>query len=156
KAGEDKRIERVLLRTDRMAFSGYASMRELADAIKGLREAGKQVVAYGDYFGQAQYMLAAHADEVYLDPYGGLVLEGIGRYRQYYREGLQDKLGVDVHLFKVGEYKSAAEPWVLDQASPEAKEADLYWMNDIWHRFLGDIAAARGLDASALALGVEN
>ena len=155
KAGDDKRIERVLLRTDRMSFSGYASLRELAGAIDGLRKAGKQVVAYGDYFGQAQYLLAAHADEVYMDPYGGLVLEGIGRYRQYYREGLQDKLGVDVHLFKVGEYKSAAEPYVLDQASPEAKEADLYWMNDIWRRFLGDIAAARDLDVAALAAGVD-
>lgn len=155
-AAGDKRIERVLLRTDRLAFSGYASMREVADAIGGLRAAGKEVIAYGDYFGQAQYALAAQADEVYMDPYGGLVLEGIGRYRQYYREGLQDKLGVDMHLFKVGEYKSAAEPFVLDQASPESLEADLYWMNDIWQRFLGDIAKARGLDAAALAAGIES
>lgn len=156
KAAADDRIERVLLRTDRMAFSGYASMRELADAVGSLREAGKEVIAYGDYFGQAQYLLAAQADEVYMDPYGGLVLEGIGRYRQYYREGLQEKLGVDVHLFKVGEYKSAAEPYVLDQASPEAKEADLYWMNDIWQRFVGDVARARGLDAGALAAGIDS
>ena len=155
KAADDKRIERVLLRTDRMSFSGYASLRELADAIGSLREAGKEVVAYGDYFGQAQYLLAAQADEVYMDPYGGLVLEGLGRYRQYYREGLQDKLGVDVHLFKVGEYKSAAEPYVLDQASPEAKEADLYWMNDIWQRFVADIASARGLDAATLSAGID-
>src|SRR5690606_22819028 len=69
--------------------------------------------------------------------------------------GLQDKLGVDVHLFKVGEFKSAAEPWVLDHASPEAKEADLYWMNDVWQRFLGDIAQARGLDAAALVAAVD-
>ena len=155
KAADDKRIERVLLRTDRMSFSGYASLRELADAIGTLREAGKEVIAYGDYFGQAQYLLAAQADEVYMDPYGGMVLEGIGRYRQYYREGLQEKLGVDIHLFKVGEYKSAAEPYVLDQASPEAKEADLYWMNDIWQRFLEDIATARGLDAPTLAAAIE-
>ena len=155
KAADDKRIERVLLRTDRMSFSGYASLRELADAIGTLREAGKEVIAYGAYFGQAQYLLAAQADEVYMDPYGGMVLEGIGRYRQYYREGLQEKLGVDIHLFKVGEYKSAAEPYVLDQASPEAKEADLYWMNDIWQRFLEDIATARGVDAPALAAAIE-
>lgn len=155
KAAGDARIERVLLRTDRMAFSGYASMRELGAAIDALRASGKQVVAYGEYFGQAQYLLAAHADEVYMDPYGAVLLEGLGRYRQYYREGLQDKLGVDVHLFKVGEFKSAAEPWVLDQASPEAKEADLYWMNDVWQRFLGDIAQARGLDAAALVAAVD-
>src|SRR5690606_17728039 len=60
-----------------------------------------------------------------------------------------------IHLFKVGEFKSAADPYILDQASPEAKEADLYWMNDIWQRFLGDIATARGLDVAALAAGVD-
>ena len=86
---------------------------------------------------------------------GGMLLEGLGRYRQYYREGLQDKLGVDVHLFKVGEYKSAAEPYVLDAASPEAKEADLFWMNDVWQRYLGDVAKARKLDAAQLAAGID-
>src|SRR5690606_21172104 len=104
---------------------------------------------------QEQYLLAAQADEVYLDPMGGMLLEGLGRYRQYYREGLQDKLGVDVHLFKVGEYKSAAEPFVLDAASPESKEADLYWMNDLWQRYLADVAAARGLDPAQLAAGID-
>src|SRR5690606_24949382 len=94
-------------------------------------------------------------DEVYLDPMGGLLLEGLGRYRQYYREGLQDKLGVDVHLFRVGEYKSAAEPFVLDAASPEAKEADLYWMNDVWQRYIADVARARGLAPAAVAAGIE-
>ena len=73
------------------------------------------------------------------------MLEGLAGYRQYFREGLQDKLGVDVHLFKVGEYKSAAEPYILDAASPESKEADLFWMNDVWQRMLADIGKARGL-----------
>ncbi len=104
---------------------------------------------------QKQYLLAAQASEIYLDPMGGMVLEGLGRYRQYYRQGLQDKLGVDVHLFKVGEYKSAAEPYVLDAASKEAKEADLFWMNDVWQRYLGDIGKARKLDASKLGEGIE-
>ncbi|MBJ7575743.1 signal peptide peptidase SppA [Luteimonas sp. MC1828] len=154
-AKDDKRIERVLLRTDRMAFSGYASLREVAAAVTELRAAGKQVVAYGEFFDQAQYLLAAQADEVYMDPQGGMVLEGLGRYRQYYREGLQDKLGVDIHLFKVGEFKSAAEPYVRDDASPESKQADLFWMNDIWQRFLGDVARARKLDAATLAAGID-
>ncbi len=154
-AKDDKRIERVLLRTDRMAFSGYASIREVADALAKLRASGKQVVAFGESFDQSQYLLAAQADEVYLDPMGGLLLEGLGRYRQYYREGLQDKLGVDVHLFRVGEYKSAAEPFILDAASPEAKQADLFWMNDIWQRYLGDIAKVRKLAPQQLAAGID-
>ena len=150
-ARRDDRIERVLLRTDRMTFSGYASMREVADAIGEVRAAGKQVVAFGEYFGQQQYLLAAQADEVYLDPEGGMMLEGLSGYRQYYREALEDKLGVDVHLFKVGEYKSAAEPYILDGASPEAKEADLYWMNDIWQRHIADIATVRGTTGAVLS-----
>lgn len=154
-AKTDDRIERVLLRTDRMTFSGYASMREVADAIAEVRAAGKQVVAFGEYFGQQQYLLAAQADEVYLDPEGGMMLEGLAGYRQYYREALEDKLGVDVHLFKVGEYKSAAEPYILDGASPESKEADLYWMNDIWQRHIADIAKVRGTTPEALNAGVD-
>lgn len=154
-AGKDDNIERVLVRSDRLQFSGFASIRELADALADLRAAGKQVVAFGENFDQHQYLLAAQADEVYLDPMGGLLLEGLGRYRQYFREGLQDKLGVDVHLFKVGEYKSAAEPFILDAASAESKEADLFWMNDVWQRYLADIAKARNVTPAQLAAGIQ-
>ena len=155
-AKEDDRIERVYLRVDRLEPTGFASLREIADALRDVRAAGKEVIAFGENFGQAQYLLAAQADEVYLDPMGGMLLEGLGRYRAYYREGLEDKLGVDVHLFKVGEYKSAAEPYVRDAASPESKQADLFWMNDVWSRYLGDIAEARGLSAAQLAADIDD
>ncbi|HKN79534.1 MAG TPA: signal peptide peptidase SppA, partial [Lysobacter sp.] len=154
-AGKDKRIERVFIRFDRLQPTGYASLRELAAAIAKVRASGKQVVSFGEAYMQEQYLLAAQANEVYLDPMGGLVLEGLDRYRLYYRQGLQEKLGVDVHLFKVGEYKSAAEPYVLDAASPQAKEADLFWMNDVWQRYLGDVAKARRIGASQLAAGID-
>ncbi len=154
-ARDDKKIERVVLELDKLQPSGFASMREVAAALQELRASGKQLVAFSENMNQSQYLLAAQADEVYLDPMGSLLLEGLGRYRQYFRSGLQDKLGVDVHLFKVGEYKSAAEPYVLDAASPQAKEADLFWMNDVWRRYLGDIAKARKLDAAQLAAGID-
>jgi protease-4 len=154
-AKDDKRIERVLLRVDELQPTGYAQLREVAAALSRLRASGKQVVAFGNQFDQAQYLLAAQANEVYLDPMGGMLLEGLASYRQYYRQGLQDKLGVDVHLFKVGEYKSAAEPLILDAASPESKQADLFWMNDVWRRYLADIAAARKLTPSQLAAGID-
>src|SRR5688500_12258334 len=154
-AKDDARIERVLLRVDGLQPTGWASLRELGEAIAEVRASGKQVIAFGEGFMQGQYLLAAQADEVYLDPMGGLLLEGLDRYRQYYREGLQDKLGVDVHLFKVGEYKSAAEPFVLDAASPESKEADLFWMNDVWQRYLTDVAEARKLTPQQLAAGID-
>ena len=151
----DKNLERVLLNLDKLQPAGMASTREVAQALGGLRASGKQVVAFGEGITQAQYLLAAQADEIYLDPMGGLMLEGLARYRQYFRTALQDKLGVDMHLFRVGEFKSAAEPYILDAASPEAKEADLYWMNDLWQRYLADIGAARKLDPAQLAAQID-
>ncbi|TWI01653.1 protease-4 [Luteimonas cucumeris] len=154
-AKDDKRVERVLLRVDELQPTGYAQLREVAASLARLRATGKQVVSFGEQYGQAQYLLAAQADEVYLDPMGSMLLEGLASYRQYYRRGLQDKLGVDVHLFKVGEYKSAAEPFILDAASPEAKQADLFWMNDVWQRYLADIAQVRKLSPQQLAAGID-
>ena len=154
-AAKDKRIERVVLHLDRLGGGGMASRREVAAAVARVRASGKQVVAFAEAMDQGQYLIAAQANEVYLDPMGGMFLEGLGRYRQYFREGLQDKLGVDVHLFKVGEYKSAAEPYVLDAASPAAKEADLYWMNDVWQRYVADVAKARKLDPAAITAGID-
>jgi len=138
------------MRTDGFNAAGFAAMRDLAGALRDFRSSGKQIIAFGTNMEQKQYYLAAQADEVYLDPQGGVLLEGLGRYRMYYREGLQDKLGVDVHLFKVGEFKSAAEPYVLDAASPAAREADLFWMTDVWQRFVADLAQARKLDVAAI------
>lgn len=154
-ARDDKHVERVLLQLDKLEPSGMASMREVAAALGELRASGKQVVAFGENINQSQYLLAAQANEVYLDPMGSLMLEGLARYRQYFRTGLQDKLGVDVHLFRVGEFKSAAEPYILDAASPEAKEADLFWMNDVWQRYLADIGTARKLDPAQLAAQID-
>ncbi|HEY4582135.1 MAG TPA: signal peptide peptidase SppA [Lysobacter sp.] len=155
-ARRDRNIERVYLHADDLQAGGMASLREVADAIARLRASGKQVVAFAEQMDQKQYLLAAQANEVYLDPMGGVLLEGLSRYRQYFREGLQDKLGVDVHLFKVGTFKSAAEPYVLDAASPAAKEADLFWMNDVWQRYLGDVAKARRLDVAQLTASVND
>jgi len=109
----DKRIDRVVLLTDGFQVAGFAALRELGAAIREVRASGKQVVAYGAAMDQKQYYLAAQADKAWLDPDGAVLIEGLGRYRLYYREGLQDKLGVDVHLVRVGEVKSAAEPFIL-------------------------------------------
>jgi len=154
-ASTDPRIERIVLRADTLGSAGMASLREVAAALHAFRAAGKEIIAYGDNFDQRQYLLAAQADKVYLHPAGSIVLEGLARYQPYFREGLQDKLGVEVHLFRVGEYKSAAEPFILDSPSPQAQEADLFWMNDIWQRYLADIGAARSIEPAAIAAGIE-
>jgi protease-4 len=155
-AKDDPKIERVFLRMDGLAGAGFAQLREVAAAIREVRAAGKQVVAYGENMEQRQYYLAAQADEVYLHPAGSLMLEGLGRYRQYYRQGLQEMLGVDVHLFRVGEFKSAAEPYILDGMSDESRAADLHWMGDVWARFLAETAEARGLDAAELQASIDD
>ena len=154
-AASDARIERVVIHADAMSGIGFASMQELGRAIVRFKTSGKQVVAYSDGMEQKQYYLAALADEVYLHPDGAVLMEGLARYRPYYREALQDKLGVDVHLFRVGEFKSAAEPYILDGASDESRQADLFWMNDIWQQYLADIARFRGLDASVLQAQID-
>ena len=149
-AKTDARIDRLVLLTDGFNVAGFAALRELGAAVREFRASGKQVVAFGTYMEQKQYYLAAQANEIYLDPEGGVLLEGLGRYRLYYREGLQDKLGVDVHLFRVGEFKSAAEPYILDAASDASREADLYWMGDLWQRYVADVADARKLSVDQL------
>ena len=149
-AKTDPKIQRIVLLTDGFKVPGFAALREVGSALRDFRGSGKQIVAYGSMMEQKQYYLAAQADELYLDPDGGVLLEGLGRYRLYYRTALQDKLGIDVHLFRVGEYKSAAEPYILDAASPESREADLYWMNDLWQRYLSDVASARKMPVESL------
>ena len=148
-AKDDPKIDRLVLKTDGFSASGFAALRELGDAIADFKASGKQVVAWGTGFDQVGYYLAAQADEIYMDSEGLILIEGLGRYRPYYRELLADKLGVDVHLFRVGEYKSAAEPYILDGSSPEAKEADLFWMGDLWQRYLADVSAARKFEGAS-------
>ena len=145
-AKDDANIERVLLRVDRMSFSGFASIREVADAIAALRASGKQVVAFGEYFTQAQYYLAAQADEVYLDPLGGVLLEGwptspisarvcrTSRHRHAPVQGRRP--GV------------AAEPHPRCRRRRQGSRPAL--MFDIW-ALARDIARLRKLDHAALA-----
>lgn len=152
-AARDPRIERILLEPDELAAGGFAALREVGAALDRFRASGKQVIAWGSGYTQSQYYLAAHADRVLLDPEGGVLLQGLASYRNYYRD-LLDRLGVDVHLFRVGEFKSAAEPFILNQASPEAKEADSYWLGGLWDTWLDEVAQRRKLDAAALRTAV--
>ncbi|MBN8482681.1 MAG: signal peptide peptidase SppA [Xanthomonadales bacterium] len=147
-AGRDARIERIVLLPDEIG-AGLSTLRELGQALDRFRETGKDVVVISEGMGQGPYYLAAHANEILLDPMGSVVLEGLSSYRSYFRDAL-DKLGVDVHLIKVGEYKSAAEPFVLNKASDAAKEADLYWMSGLWNEVLDEIAALRRIEPATL------
>ena len=153
-AAKDQRIERAFLDVDKLRLSGYASARELVAALARFRAAGKQIIGFGEQLTQGQYLVAAQANTLYLDPMGSIDIEGIASFRQYFREALHDKLGIDVNLFRVGEYKSAGEPFILDAASAQAKQADLYWMSDIWNRYLNDVASVRHIDPHELAQAI--
>jgi len=153
-AAHDDRISRILLLPGDLQAGGFAALREVGAALDRFRAAGKPVLAWGVNLDQGQYYLAAHADRVLLDPQGGLMLTGLSNYRLYYKD-LLDKLGVDVHLFRVGEYKSAAEPYILDHASEDSKRADSYWLGGLWDTWLAEVAALRKLDAAALRADID-
>lgn len=154
-AAADKRIERLVIEPDEMGSAGMSTLHEIGAAIDRFKAAGKDVVAVSNSMSQGQYLIAAHANQILLHPDGDLLLEGLGRYRTYYRDAL-DWLGVDVHLFRVGEYKSYAEPYIRNDASPESKEADLFWMNGVWNDYLKEIGAARKIDPAAISAQIEN
>ena len=154
-AAKDKRISRILLLPDELHAGGFAALREVGAALDRFRATGKPVIAWGASFDQGQYYLAAHADRVLLDPQGSLILTGLANYRLFYKD-LLDKLGVDVHLFRVGQFKSAAEPYILEHASPASKEADSYWMGGLWDEYLAEVAKLRKLAPTTLRADVDN
>jgi len=142
-AKDDDRVQVLVL--DLSSFSGarLTKLQDVGEALIDFKTTGKKIVATADQYGQDAYYLAAHADEIITHSMGAVVLEGFGRYRMYYKEGI-DKLGLDVHIFKVGTYKSAVEPYLRDGMSEYAKEANSEWLGDLWRIYLEDVAAARG------------
>jgi protease-4 len=149
-AADDPSIARAVLVLDDLSGGGTASLREVAAALARFKKSGKEVVAWGSDFSQRQYFLAAHADELYLHPYGSVTLRGIGGSGLYFRDAL-DKLGITMHGFQAGKYKSAIEPLTRQAPSPEALEADLAWMNDLWSTWTAEVESARKLPKGALS-----
>lgn len=148
-ASGDDRIQVLVL--DLSSFSGarLTKLQDVGEAIGNFKTSGKKVVAMADEYTQDAYYLAAHADEIIMHKMGAIILEGFGRYRMYYKEGI-DKLGLDVHIFKVGTYKSAVEPYLRNDMSEYAREANEEWLGDLWQIYLDDVAAARGTSPERL------
>ncbi|KLD62195.1 endopeptidase IV [Xanthomonas hyacinthi DSM 19077] len=154
-AAKDSRISQIVLRTDKLQAGGFAALREVGAALDRFRAAGKPVLAWAVSLDQGQYYLAAHADKLYVDPQGGVMATGLANYRLFYKD-LLDKLGVEVHLFRVGQFKSAAEPFILDHASPESKEADAYWLGGLWTSWIEEVAKLRHIAPAVLRADVDN
>jgi protease-4 len=148
-AADDDRIRALYLDLGSLEGAGIVKLSELTRAVDAFRETGKPVIAYADFYDQRQYYLAAHADEVYLDPSGIAFIDGYDNYGAYLKDAL-DKLSVDWNVFRVGEYKSAVEPFSRNDMSPAEREASKAWLDSIWTVYKSDVAKARGIEPDDL------
>ncbi|MCU0759303.1 MAG: signal peptide peptidase SppA [Steroidobacteraceae bacterium] len=145
----DARIQALVLDFDAMSGAGQPTLDELARAVTDFRKSGKKVIARGTGFSRDTYYVAAHADEIYVDPLGFVLLEGYDRYRMYFK-GALDKLGVDMNVFRVGAYKSAVEPYVRQDMSEQDREESVAYLGSLWNTYLDAVARARGLKPEQL------
>ncbi len=149
KAADDKRIAAVHFRVQDLQRAGLASLREIGVAMDRVKAAGKKITVWSTGYSQVQYAVAAHANEVFVHPMGGVMLRGISSTRLYWGEALK-KLGVTVHVFRAGEFKSAPEVFVRSSPSKESVDADRFWMKDIWWQYSANIESSRGLMPGAV------
>lgn len=149
-AAEDDRIKILVLDLSQVFGGHLTKLQTVAEAIRVFRETGKTVLAAADSYTTSSYYLAAQADEIHLHAMGMVMLDGYAFYRTYYKDGL-DKFEIDWNIFRVGEYKSAVEPYLRRDMSSAAREANQDWLDDLWGRYLEDVAAARGKDPATLA-----
>lgn len=143
-AANDSHIKMLVLSPSRIARISLNQLHDIGQAVESFKKKGKIVIAADDYYSQAHYYLASFADEVYLNPMGGIDLHGFGLFRLYFRE-LLDRLLVNIHVFRVGTYKSALEPLLRNDMSPAAREANREWLTSLWSVFCKDVAQQRGL-----------
>jgi protease IV len=149
-AKTDKRVEALVLDVGSMAGGGVAKLEEVARAVRDFRTSGKKVYAYGEGFDQAQYYLAAHADEIYLDPQGLILIDGFGYYRTFLK-GLIDKLAVDVNVFRAGKFKSYTDQFSRSDMADTEEEESLGWLNSLWSQYQAGVVKARRLEEGAIA-----
>jgi protease-4 len=148
KAKKDDRVELLVLQLQGLNRSGLTKLQNIAAALEDFKSSGKQIIALGDQFSQDQYYLASTADNIWLNPQGFMLLDGYGSYKLYFKSALE-KLSINQHIFRVGTYKSAVEPFIRDDMSDAAKEASKLWLADLWQQYKEDVAGRRGF-------GVEN
>lgn len=143
-AKEDNRIEGIYIKCNG-ATAGFATREAIANAIKDFKEtSGKWVMAYADNYTQGDYYMASCADYLYLNPVGAVDLRGVASSIPFFK-GLLDKLGVEMQVFKVGTYKSAVEPYILENMSDANREMTQYFLNNLWGNIATTIAENRNV-----------
>lgn len=146
-ATKDERISVILLDLQKMPNAHLNKLKQITQALERFKAADKKVIASGYYYSQAQYYLAAHANEVSMHPYGGVEIQGFAMYPLYFKDALE-KLGITQHIFRVGTFKSAVEPFIRNDMSDAAKEANSVWLGALWQEYKQDVAAVRPFDES--------
>ena len=133
-AADDDRVQNILLRLDNINGTGQSVLFDVGNALQKLKDSGKRIIAVGDYYTRSSYYLASFADEIILNNDGIVELYGFGRSRLFFKS-LLDKLKIDFNVFRVGTFKSAVEPYIADEMSDAAKEANLDYLNILWDSY---------------------
>lgn len=141
-AEKDKRVKAVVLDMDRFMGGGQASLTAIGESLDAVKKAGKPVYAFATAYTDDSYQLAAHATQIWMDPLGGAILTGPGGSQPYFK-GLLDRLGITAHIYRVGTYKSAVEPFMRTDQSPESKAALTAVYDEVWGQWKTDVARAR-------------
>lgn len=148
-AATDDSILGLVLNLKEMPETSLTKLRYVAKAIEEFKQSGKPVYAYGDFYNQSQYYLASYANKIMLSPDGAVLLKGYSAYTLYYKD-LLEKLDITTHVFRVGTYKSAVEPFIRNDMSPAAKESATAWLTQIWGAYVDDVAHNRKIKSSTL------
>ncbi len=149
RAATDSRIRGVVLDLTELTAVSPASLETIGAALERYRGSGKALIAHGDYYSQAQYFLASWADTIYLHPMGQLMLPGYGGSQLYFAS-LLEKLGINVHIFRVGTHKAAVEPFSLDGMSDLSRANMQQLVDELWERYLNQVAVNREVTPEAL------
>ncbi len=150
KARHDVRIKKLYLRLDRLGEAEPGQLQDIVRAIDRFEKSGKPVIAWADNYDQARYELASHANTITLDPMGQVLLSGYGVYRNYFADAI-NKLGIKIHVFRHGKYKSFVEPLIRNDMSPAAKKANKTWTNSLWQSYRQVVTAKRPIDADVIS-----
>ncbi|WP_431288419.1 signal peptide peptidase SppA [Roseateles chitinivorans] len=153
-AAKDDHIVQVVLNLDQFGGATPAALHEIEAALTRFKASKKPVVAAGLAFDQRSYYLAAQATEVYVHPMGGVMIEGYGRYRNYYKDAL-DRVGISPNVLRVGTYKNAVEPYFANAPSPATMEADAYLYDELWARYQTGVETARKLPKGAIQRAID-
>lgn len=154
-AKNDDNVLAVHMELSGLGGGGLSKLRRIGAAMDAFRESDKPLVVSADYFDQAGYYLASHADELYMHPEGIVLIQGYGSFRQYYKEALET-LRIDWNVFRVGTHKSFVEPYTRTDMSPEDRESISRLLGQFWTMYQSDVETARGLEDGVLGDFVQN